>query len=103
MRAGRIAYGLIVCLVLAGTAAYLAPLNAATLADCTVAALQTKAPKGTTITAASVVEAAQGVPQYCKVEGHVASPGNEVNFRLGLPTAWNGKYYFVGVGGLGGS
>ncbi len=30
-------------------------------------------------------------------------PGNEVNFRLGLPERWNGKYYFVGVGGLGGS
>ena len=104
MRAGRIAYGLVVCLVLAGMAVYLAPLNAAaTLAECTVAALQAKAPKGTTITSASVVEATQGVPQYCKVDGHVASPGNEVNFRLGLPTTWNGKYYFVGVGGLGGS
>ena len=104
MRAGRIAYGLLVCLVLAGVAVYLAPLNAAaTLAECTVAALQAKAPKGTTITSASVVEATQGVPQYCKVDGHVASPGNEVNFRLGLPTTWNGKYYFVGVGGLGGS
>jgi feruloyl esterase len=30
-------------------------------------------------------------------------PGNEVNFRLGLPTTgWNGKFYFSGVGGLGG-
>ena len=104
MRAGRIVNGLVVCLALAGTAAYLAPLNAAaTLADCTVTALQAKAPKGTTITGASVVEAAQGVPRYCRVDGHAASPGNEVTFRLGLPTAWNGKYYFVGVGGLGGS
>src|SRR5262245_30882924 len=104
MRAGRIAYGLVVCLVLAGISVYLAPLKAAaTLAECTVTALQAKAPTGTTITSASVVEATQGVPQYCKVDGHVASPGNEVNFRLGLPTTWNGKYYFVGVGGLGGS
>jgi feruloyl esterase len=26
-----------------------------------------------------------------------------VDFRLGLPERWNGKYYFVGVGGLGGA
>ena len=26
-----------------------------------------------------------------------------MNFRLGLPERWNGKYYFVGVGGLGGT
>src|SRR5262249_29689632 len=29
--------------------------------------------------------------------------GNAVSFRLGLPTNWNGKYYFVGVGGTGGA
>jgi feruloyl esterase len=29
-------------------------------------------------------------------------PGNEVNFRLGLPVLWNGKFYFAGVGGTGG-
>src|SRR6185295_19095699 len=76
---------------------------AGTATECTVAAVQAKAPKGTTITAASVVEATATVPQYCRVDGHVAVPGNEVNFRLGLPTSWNGKYYFSGVGGLGGS
>jgi len=42
-------------------------------------------------------------PQFCQVDGHVATPGNEVNFRLGLPERWNGKYYFVGVGGTGGT
>jgi hypothetical protein len=30
-------------------------------------------------------------------------PGNDVNFRLGLPASWNGKFYFTGVGGLGGA
>src|SRR5262245_9645059 len=104
MRAGRIGSGLIICLIVGGAAAWLAPLRAAaTLADCNVAALQAKAPKGTTITGAAVVEAAGNVPQHCRIDGHVASPGNEVSFRLGLPSAWNGKYYFVGVGGLGGS
>jgi feruloyl esterase len=76
---------------------------AATLADCTVASLQAKAPKGATITSATVIEAAGRLPKYCQVEGHAASPGNDVNFRLGLPERWNSKYYFVGVGGLGGN
>src|SRR3954468_18293139 len=74
-----------------------------TLADCTVASLQAKAPKGTTVTGAKLVDADGKLPRYCQVDGHVATPGNEVNFRLGLPERWNGKYYFVGVGGLGGS
>jgi len=74
-----------------------------TLADCTVSSLQAKAPKGTTVTGAKLVDADGKLPRYCQVDGHTASPGNEVNFRLGLPERWNGKYYFVGVGGLGGS
>src|SRR5262245_14196417 len=71
-------------------------------AECTVTALQAKAPKGTTITAAQIVAAADQAPAYCRVDGHVAVPGNEVNFRLGLPDGWNGKFYFSGIGGLGG-
>jgi feruloyl esterase len=100
----RIGSGLAVAAVLGGGTAQVVSLRAApTIADCTVAALQAKAPKGTTITAAEVVDASGDVPQYCRVDGHTSSPGNEVNFRLGLPAAWNGKYYFVGVGGLGGT
>ena len=75
----------------------------ATLADCAVPSLQMKAPTGTTITGATIVDASKGLPKFCQVDGHTATPGNEVNFRLGLPERWNGKYYFVGVGGLGGS
>jgi feruloyl esterase len=33
----------------------------------------------------------------------VATPGNSVNFRLGLPAAWNNKFYFEGVGGFAGT
>ena len=75
----------------------------ATLADCAVPSLQMKAPTGTTITGATIVDASKGLPKFCQVDGHTATPGNEVNFRLGLPERWNGKYYFVGVGGLGGT
>ncbi|MGC4084876.1 MAG: tannase/feruloyl esterase family alpha/beta hydrolase [Vicinamibacterales bacterium] len=74
-----------------------------TLTACTIQGVQDTAPSGTTITGAKVVEASGKVPRYCQVDGHAASPGNEVNFRLGLPERWNGKYYFVGVGGLGGN
>jgi feruloyl esterase len=73
------------------------------LAACDVAALQGGAPAGTTITAAALVDAAGDQPRHCQVDGHVAVPGNEVAFRIGLPERWNGKYYFVGVGGLGGT
>jgi feruloyl esterase len=75
---------------------------AARQVDCSLQSIQAKAPRGTTITAAAVVAAADKAPAYCRVEGHVAVPGNEVNFRLGLPDGWNGKFYFSGVGGLGG-
>ena len=70
--------------------------------ECAVPAIQAKAPKGTTITAAAMVPATDKSPAYCRVDGHVAVPGNEVNFRLGLPDGWNGKFYFSGIGGLGG-
>lgn len=66
---------------------------------CEVSVLQAVAPAGTTITAARTL-AAGGA---CQVEGHAASPGNTVNFRLALPPTWNNRFLFLGVGGLGGS
>ena len=53
----------------------------ATTVACTVAAVQQKAPAGTTITSAKIVEAKDNQPRHCLVDGHVASPGNEVNVR----------------------
>ena len=89
----------IVAVFLAGNAG----MRASSAIQCTAAALQEKAPPDTTITAAAIVAAAGTTPEYCKVEGHVATPGNEVNFRLALPASWNGKFYFEGVGGFAGS
>jgi hypothetical protein len=77
--------------------------KAAAPTECTQPALQQKAPAGTTITATAVVAAEGTTPEYCRVDGHVATPGNTVNFRLGLPAAWNGKFFFEGVGGFGGT
>lgn len=92
-----------ICAVTAGLGAHVLAQGASPGSACDVASLQAKAPAGTTITGATAVEADGKNPKYCRVDGHVATPGNEVNFRLGLPERWNGKYYFVGVGGLGGS
>ncbi len=91
--------------VLAGFAApeAQAPQSAPAASACEVVALQRIAPAGTIITAAALVPASATEPAHCKVDGHAASPGNTVNFRLGLPTDWNGKFYFEGVGGLGGA
>jgi feruloyl esterase len=91
--------------VLAGFAApeAQAPRTAAPAAVCEVAALQRLAPAGPTITAATAVAAPADEPAHCKVDGHAASPGTTVNFRLALPSDWNGKFYFEGVGGLGGA
>lgn len=91
--------------VLAGFAApeAQAPQSAPAASACEVAALQRIAPAGTIITAAALVPASATEPAHCKVDGHAASPGNTVNFRLGLPSDWNGKFYFEGVGGLGGA
>src|SRR5262245_38523065 len=94
----------IVIATIPGFGAHLASQTPAPiLPECSVAALQTKAPKGTTLTGAKLVDATATQPRHCLVDGHTATPGNEVNFRLGLPEQWNGKFYFVGVGGLGGN
>ncbi len=70
---------------------------------CTVEHLQSRAPAGTTITAAADVPASDNIPRHCRVDGHAVSVNNTVNFRVGLPENWNGKFYFQGVGGLGGT
>ena len=98
--------GFVAALGLAGSAAAAvlqAQGDAFAPADCTVERLQAKAARGTTITAAAMVDAAERVPAHCRVDGHTESPGNTVNFRLGLPVRWNGKFYFQGVGGLAGT
>jgi feruloyl esterase len=71
--------------------------KASSAIECEVAALQQKAPSDTTVTSATIVPASGATPEYCRVDARVATPGNTVNFRLGLPAAWNGKFLFEGV------
>ena len=54
-----------------------APSLVAQSIECSVAAVQAKTPPGSTITAAAIVPAEGQRPQYCRVDGHVAVPGNE--------------------------
>lgn len=70
---------------------------------CETAALQSGAPAGTVVTATTLIEATEDHPRYCQVDGQTPSVGNTVTFRLALPEDWNGKFLFVGVGGLGGT
>jgi hypothetical protein len=79
--------------------------HAATATECTLADLQAIALADTTITAVTLVSATATLPEYCQVNGYVTTPEpvNTVNFRIGLPTTWNGKFYFEGVGGFGGT
>jgi feruloyl esterase len=65
--------------------------------DC--AALQVLGVPNTTITSASLVPASGAFPEYCNVTGHVDT---EIGFALHLPTQWNGKFLFQGLGGLDG-
>jgi feruloyl esterase len=72
-------------------------------ATCTLPAVQSLAPAGTTVTAVVAAAATATVPAFCRADGFVSTPGNTVNFRLGLPTAWNGRLLFIGNGGFAGS
>src|SRR5438477_2560869 len=92
-----------VVLILALSVAGHSGVKASGPIECSVAALQAKAPADTTIATAAIVPADQTTPEYCRIDGHVATPGNEVNFRLALPATWNGKFYFEGVGGFAGT
>ncbi len=61
-----------------------------------------------TVRSAVWVAATGASPGHCLVEGFVPTGNsrqgfNEVNFRLGLPETWNGKYFMVGGGGFAGS
>jgi feruloyl esterase len=96
-------YAVALTIVSGGEASLRSQIVNSSSIECLVPKVQAKAPKGTTIIAASMVPEKDGLPEYCQIEGHVAVPGNEVNFRLGLPSKWNGKFFFSGVGGLGGT
>ena len=95
--------GVVVLAIASQAGGVASPARAASGAECTVASLQTRAPAATTITAARPIPATDATPAYCQIDAAVATLGNSVNFRLGLPASWNEKFLFEGVGGFGGS
>ena len=76
-------------------------------AECSVSGLSDIV-KGATIVSASTVAAAGTTPAYCSVVGKLVTTGDgtepgSAGFDLRLPSNWNGKVLFWGVGGLAGS
>ena len=88
----------VVALVAVAGGAVFSSAHALTPAQC--AALTVLSVPATTITAAVLVPAAGGLPEYCRVSGRVDS---EIGFELRLPSTWNGKFYHQGGGGFVGS
>lgn len=73
-------------------------------AACAIEKLASVVPAETTLVS---VQANWFPVQHCQVRGYVTTnnPGpNRVNFRLQLPAQsdWNGRYYFIGLGGAAG-
>jgi feruloyl esterase len=61
-----------------------------------------------TIVSATEVPARPPNPSYCDVRGSVTTTGHgaaagSAGFQIKLPSNWNGKFLFLGVGGLAGS
>ena len=94
-------------LSLAGLLTGAAPANAA-LINCNPAALAGLGVANVTIVAAVDVPASGANPAFCNVLGTVkttgfGAPDGSARFELLLPSPWNGKFLFFGVGGLAGS
>ena len=68
-------------------------------ASANCSALQTLSVANATLTSAGLVPAGNGLPEYCRVLGHVDT---EINFELRLPTVWNERFVFQSYGGLDG-
>mgnify|MGYP001619987716 CR=1 FL=1 len=90
-------------LIAFGLVSWAAAGSALAQSACSAHELQRLAPRGVTVLAAKSVPAGGKLPVHCLVDANVATPGNVVDFRLGLPSSWNRKLLFIGVGGFAGS
>jgi feruloyl esterase len=81
---------------------------AAALQNCNAAFLSGLLVGNVSITSATDVPAANGVPEYCQVVAAVTTNGDGAglglaNIRLRLPATWNNRFLFLGCGGECGS
>ncbi|HLJ25036.1 MAG TPA: tannase/feruloyl esterase family alpha/beta hydrolase [Candidatus Acidoferrales bacterium] len=77
------------------------------LADCNVPALNALKIPEMKVESATIVSAAAPNSAFCDVKGAVTTTGEgaepgSANFEVILPQNWNGKFIFLGVGGLAG-
>jgi feruloyl esterase len=77
-------------------------------ADCNTAALSALGVPNMAIVSATDVPESAPNPEYCDVKGSVATSGDgaepgAANVEVMLPSRWNQKFIFNGVGGLAGS
>src|SRR5512132_4106448 len=106
----RTALALLLLLTSATTA-----LAQKTAADCTAERLGASIPpasiglpvRSVTLSPPSWVEATEGVPAHCRVDGTMAamstdSTARPINFRVILPAAWNRRAAQLGGGGMNG-
>ncbi len=78
-----------------------APTDRKPKVSCDVKEFANVVPSDTKITSAKAFDTPVN---YCKVEGYVTTRGpgpnsNKVNFMVALPDNFNGRFFFVGVGG----
>src|SRR6266849_1885352 len=52
-----------------------------------------------TIATATLIPAAAGVPEHCRISGQILP---EIRFEVNLPTSWNRRLYMFGNGGFAG-
>ncbi len=76
-------------------------------ADCNVPALNALKVQDMTVASATIVSDVPPNPAFCDVKGTVTTTGEgadpgSANFEVILPQNWNGKFIFLGVGGLAG-
>ena len=60
-------------------------------------------PRNTTLTSATLKPATATAPAYCEVRGVIGPAPSVINFAVGLPGAWNGRFLLGGDGGFDGS
>lgn len=68
---------------------------------CSVTALQAISPAGVIIEHADRLDARPQAPAHCAVTGYLMH-GGKIGLRLLLPTEWNHKFLFIGIGGFAG-